>query len=232
MTDYRLFGLWKNPFTPHRLDAHLERSVDIKLAAIVDELKSGERAKVAISLSGSEGYGKTETLQILEAKTNRVGIYALFLDAGNISTLRAGIVKRPFLKLKKDANIGKAIASTMSKHRPSVLLLDNLHEPELLNSIFDKLDSGMIVFSCSESHTPDIPVVELQPLTDEEAFLIVGKRLVLVRYSQKMDPLYPFTRSFIRELNKEVGGNPGLLIERLDSILKDAIKKNKVFMRT
>lgn len=236
MTDYRLFGLREKPFEQHLLDAHLERSVDLELAAIVNELKSGEIAKVAISLSGSEGYGKTETLRILEAKTNRVGIYALFLDANNISTTMAGIVKKPFLKLKKDANIEKAIVFAMNKHKPSVLLFDNLHEPELVtpprsvatsvvNSIFDKLDSGMIVFSSSESHTPDIPVVELPPLTDEEAILIVGKRLALVRYSQNMDPLYPFSRSFIRELNREVGGNPGFLIERLNDILKEAAEK-------
>ncbi len=236
MTDYRLFGLWKNPFTLHSLDAHLERNVDIKLAAALDEIKSGKREKAVISLCGFDGYGKTETLRILEANANRGGINALFLDACNITTTMAGIVKRPFLKQKKDANIEKAIVSAMNKHKPSVLLFDNLHDSELVtplssvatsvvNSIFDKLDSGMIVFSCSESHAPDIPVVELPPLTDEEAILIVGQRLALLRYSQNIDPLYPFSRSFIRELNRAVGGNPGILLERLDDILKEAAEK-------
>lgn len=228
MTDYRLFGLRKNPFEHHLLNAHLERSVDIELAAIFDGIRRGEREKAVISLGGSEGYGKTETLQMLEAKANKEGMFSLFSDACNLSTIRDKIVKRPKilkLKSKKEANIERDIVSAMNKHKPSVLLLDNLQVPELVNSIFDELESGMVVFSRGESHAHDFPLLELPPLTDEEAVLIVEKRLALFRYSQNMNSLYPFTRSFIYKLNQDVGGKPGFLIERLDSILEDAIEK-------
>lgn len=230
MTDYRLFGLRKNPFGHHLLDAHLERSVDIKLATIFDEIRRGEREKAVISLGGSEGYGKTETLQELEAKANKEGIFSIFSDARNLSTIRDKIVKRPKilkLKRKKDADIEKVIVSALNKHNPSVLLLDNLQMPEqnIVNSIFDELESGMVVFSCSECEAHDFSLLELPPLTDEEAVLIVEKRLALYRYSQNMNSLFPFTHSFIYKLNQDVGGKPGFLIEQLDSILKDAIEK-------
>jgi len=230
MTDYRLFGLWKNPFEHHLLDAHIERSVDIELAAIFEEIRRGGRKKAVISLCGSEGYGKTETLQILKAKANKEGIFSIFSDARDISIIRDKIVKRPKilkLKSKKDASLEKVIVSAMNKHKPSLLLLDNLQMPEqnIVNSIFDELESGMVVFSCSKCEARDFPLLELPSLTDEEAVLIVEKRLVLFRYSQNMNSLYPFTRGFICKLNQDVGGKPGSLIERLDSILKDAIEK-------
>jgi len=215
MTDYRLFGLWKNPFEHHLLDAHIERSVDIELAAIFEEIRRGERKKAVISLGGSEGYGKTETLQILEAKANKEGIFSIFSDARDISIIRDKIVKRPKilkLKSKKDASLEKVIVSAMNKHKPSLLLLDNLQMP-------------VVVFSCSKCEARDFPLLELPPLTDEEAVLIVEKRLALFRYSQNMNSLYPFTRGFICKLNQDVGGKPGSLITRLDSILKDAIEK-------
>ena len=230
MTDYRLFGLRKNPFEHHLLDAHLERSVDIELAAIFDEIRRGEREKAVISLGGSEGYGKTETLQMLDAKANKEGLFSLFSDARNLLTIRDKIVKRPKilkLKRKKEENIEKVIVSAMNKRKPSLLLLDNLQmqEQNIVNSIFDELESGMVVFSCSECEAHDFPLLELPPLMDEEAVLIVEKRLALFRYSQNMNSLYPFTRSFICERNQDVGGKPGFLIERLDSILEDAIEK-------
>jgi hypothetical protein len=233
MTDYRLFGLRKNPFEHHLLDAHIERSVDVKLAAIFDEISQGEREKAGLSLGGSEGYGKTETLRMLEAKANKEGIFSIFSDARNISTIRDKIVKRPKIlrpKRKKDANIERDIVSAMNRHKPSLLLLDNLQMPEqnIVSFVFDGLEWGMVVFSCSECEAHDFSLLELPPLTDEEAVLIVGKRLALYRYSQNMDPLYPFSHSFLCELNRDAGGNPGTLIERLDSILKDAAEK-KIF---
>ena len=212
--DYRRFGLWKNPFEEgHILDAHLTRSIDIRLADLFESMVKGEEKTILSAICGSQGFGKTESLKILDMVAKKAGVSTIFSDEDDIASVKSKIAKKPIFGLGR------------KRHKPMLLLFDDVsaEKTDLLTSIRDSLEYGMIVFGRDESDCPDLTVFELQPLTDEEACEIVSGRLSLSRYSGDMNSLYPFSSDFICELNREVSGNPALLIRRSGEILLDAI---------
>jgi hypothetical protein len=235
MTEYRFFGLRQNPFTHHLFEAHLVRAVDLELAALLERVRTSNGEKVALALAGAAGAGKTETLRILERTAVKAGVFCLFADGQQTSATAPGErtegpVTRRWRRGKREPASEKASLAELSRHQPALLILDNLADTQRVTAVLALLKAGMVVFCSEDSFAHEFPLLTIPPLSDAEAEQLVAKRLELYRYSRDMDPLYPFTRSFIAALNQRTHGNPGSLIEQLARILTQAADRKVLIL--
>ncbi len=145
--------------------------------------------------------------------------------------------------------VGKAIASALNENKPSVLLINDLNRfknPKSLNRfirvirvISDNLDPGVLVMLGSEKEYFE-RLMQTHPsmdqrinkeiiitgLSDEEAALILAKRLLEMRLVDDMDPLFPFSEEAVRILNDYSNGNPRTLLKLASSVM-DYAAQNK-----
>src|ERR1041385_4203902 len=141
----------------------------------------------------------------------------------DLSTLAKGKALNP-------ETAGRTLAEALNALAPSYLLLndlDALHgEPEarflqtLLAAVSHLREGTMVAIACQQPHFVHLTqragplmsrvnrVLELRGLTNEEAELVLAKRMAGRRLIEDLDPIYPFTR-------------PGLADLVLDSAVKE-----------
>jgi len=141
---------------------------------------------------------------------------------------------------------GKAIAQALNEHAPAFLLLNDLHNlapaaevqpiARVLQAVADAIRPGVLVmFACYPSFfaalTQAYPALgsrinrtlELPVISDDEAGLLLAKKLLAKRLVEEMDPLYPFDREAVEAMNQAAGGNPRRLLETADRVMEAAV---------
>ncbi|MCI4373485.1 MAG: hypothetical protein L3K02_07590 [Thermoplasmata archaeon] len=150
----------------------------------------------------------------------------------------AGLTKIPDENYDpKDAGrvLGQALNSTV----PSFLLLNDLNNliesrevdafAKVIQEVTDAIKPGVLVmFSCYPSYlawlTTNHPALAsrinrtltLSGFSDDEAALLLAKKLLVKRLVEDLDPIYPFDREAIHLLNQAAGSNPRRLLEFAD----------------
>ena len=135
--------------------------------------------------------------------------------------------------------VGRTIGAALNATAPSALLLNDLHNlietkeidsfAKVLQEVFDVTKPGVLVmFTCYSSylawlaanHPPFVSRINrtilLKSLSDEEAALLLAKKLLVKRLVEDLDPIYPFDRDAVHELNQIARGNPRRLLELAD----------------
>jgi hypothetical protein len=138
---------------------------------------------------------------------------------------------------------GRIFADALNANLPSVLLLNDLHNlskgseagaiATLLLELSDHLKpGGLILFGCYPSFlvqlTKNRPALTsrinrtliLPTLTDDEAGLLIARKLLAKRVVEDLEPLYPFEKAAVATLNAAAQGNPRRLIELADRALE------------
>lgn len=141
---------------------------------------------------------------------------------------------------------GKIIGKALNANAPALLLLNDLHHitsssdaqgfARTLQEIADVIRPGVLVmFGCYPnfmiSLTQNRPplasrinrTVLLPAITNDEAALLIAKKLLAKRLVENLDPVYPFEREAINQINGVAFGNPRRLLEVADRALEYAI---------
>jgi hypothetical protein len=134
---------------------------------------------------------------------------------------------------------GRILGAALNATAPSALLLNDLQSlvetkeidsfASTLQEICDVVKPGVLVmFTCFASYLAWLAVnhpalvsrinrtIVLKSLTDDEAGLLLAKKLLVKRLVEDLDPIYPFDRQSIHELNGAAHGNPRRLLELAD----------------
>jgi hypothetical protein len=134
---------------------------------------------------------------------------------------------------------GKVIGQALNDTAPSLLLLNDLHNlieskeihsfAKTLQQVSDVIKPGvLIMFDCFPSYlawlTVNIPpfasrinrTILLPRLTNDEAALLLAKKMLPKRMVEDLDPVYPFDKESVTALNEAAGGNPRRLLELAD----------------
>jgi len=134
---------------------------------------------------------------------------------------------------------GKIIGQALNHTAPSFLLLNDLnnlvesHEVDafakVVQEVTDTIKPGVLVmFSCFGSYLTWLATnhpalasrinrtLTLTGFSDEEAALLLAKKLLVKRLVEDLDPIYPFDREAIHLLNQAATQNPRRLLELAD----------------
>jgi len=137
----------------------------------------------------------------------------------------------------KDA--GRVIGQALNSTAPSFLLLNDLNNliesrevdafAKVIQEITDTIKPGVLVmFTCYPSYLAWLTVnhpalssrinrsLTLAGFSDEEAALLLAKKLLVKRLVEDLDPIYPFDREAIHLLNQAALSNPRRLLELAD----------------
>jgi len=174
-------------------------------------------------------------------------------EAGMVKMLGAPAWLRSLTSLTKSKHdaydpkeAGRRIGEALNATAPSFLLLNDLHnlaESSELDAFARTLEevSGVIkpgvllMFVCYASYlgwlTANQPAlasrinrtIPLAGLTDDEAGLVLAKKLLSKRIVEDLEPTYPFDRDAVRELNSAAHANPRRLFELADLVLERAV---------
>lgn len=140
---------------------------------------------------------------------------------------------------------GKAIGGALNDLAPALLLLNDVHNlvqvPEanafakMLQEIADSAKQGVLVmfgsypgyFSAITKNHPAFAsrinrTFQLPTLSNDEAGLLLAKKLLARRLVEEVDPLYPFDREAVAALNGLAQGNPRKVLEYADHVLEYA----------
>src|ERR1051326_2995283 len=142
---------------------------------------------------------------------------------------------------------GRTLAEALNALAPAYLLLndvDALHgevEARTLQTFLALVshmgDGTMLAIACQAPHFAELNrragplmsrvnrVLELRGLTDDEAELLLAKRMAGRRLIEDLDPTYPFTKAAIAEVNRAGGGSPRRLLQLADLVLDTAVKE-------
>jgi energy-coupling factor transporter ATP-binding protein EcfA2 len=139
---------------------------------------------------------------------------------------------------------GKAIASALNAKAPSLLLLNDLHHSMLLKGeadlfartlqeVCDAIRPGVLVmFGCFPNYMTWLGKAQpglysrinrsliLPSLSNEEAGLMLAKKMLAKRVVENLDPLYPFDGAAVAALNGAAFGNPRRLLELADQAIE------------
>ena len=142
---------------------------------------------------------------------------------------------------------GKTIAKALNETAPSFLLLNDLHNlsstteavafARTLQEIADAIKPGVLVMfgaypsymeALAKAHPALVSRINrtfsLPALSDEEACLLIAKKLLAKRLVEELEPLFPFEKNAVAVLNRTVGGNPRRLLEIADRVLEYAVE--------
>ena len=174
-------------------------------------------------------------------------------DAGLVKMLGAPAWLRSLTSLAKvkdesydPKQAGRRIGEALNAAAPSFLLLNDLHNlvelqevdlfAKTVEEVIGVIKPGVLVmFSCYASYitwlTMNHPafasrvnrVVALATLSDDEARVVLAKRLLAKRIVEDLEPTYPFDREAVQELNQASRGNPRRLFELADFVLEQAV---------
>ncbi|MGD0257720.1 MAG: hypothetical protein ABSB90_07580 [Thermoplasmata archaeon] len=134
---------------------------------------------------------------------------------------------------------GKIIGQALNSTAPSFLMFNDLNNliesrevdafAKVVQEISDMIKPGvLIMFSCYPSYLAWLAVNHpalssrinrtfvLAGLSDDEAALLLAKKLLVKRLVEDLDPIYPFDREAIHLLNQAAGSNPRRLLELAD----------------
>lgn len=148
-------------------------------------------------------------------------------------------------------NVGRAIADCLNANAPSFLMFNDLHRlassksldrfVRVLRMIFDNIDDGVMILIGSRTEFFQDLVVKypsinehinrrfvLDTLEDEQASLLIAKRLLEKRIVEDIEPLYPFTKESTKVLNEKANGNPRLLLNITSIVLDHAAQKRVI----
>lgn len=160
-------------------------------------------------------------------------------------------INKNILKEYDPESAGHAIAGVLNENAPSFLLINDLHRlPETedmdrflqtLYVITNEIRSGvLIVLSGDDKYFRGVMAshptlnerinrkLTIPPLSNQEASLMLAKRLLAKRLVDDLDVLYPFTPEAIAVINAAARGNPRLLLKLADSLLDNAVKARVV----
>jgi len=153
-------------------------------------------------------------------------------------------------KLKEDkyepAEAGKIIARALNESAPSFLLLNDLHNliesrevdafVKVLQEVANGIKPGVLVmFSCYTTYLPWLSVNHpafaqrinrtflLTRMKDDEAALLLAKKMLVKRVVEDLDPTFPFDAEAVHVLNDACGGNPRRLLELADLVIEYAV---------
>ncbi len=173
--------------------------------------------------------------------------------AGLVKMLGAPAWLRPFGVLARSKgeaydpkSVGRRIGDALNATIPSILLLNDLHNlaesreievfAKVLEEVTGTIKPGVLVmFSCYASYLTWLAtrqpalssrvnrVIPLVGLTDDEARLVLAKKMLAKRIVEELEPTYPFDRGAVHELNRAARGNPRRLFELADGALERAV---------
>ncbi len=141
---------------------------------------------------------------------------------------------------------GQKIGDALNAAAPAFLLINDLHNlvemPEVdsfaktIEVVTDVIKAGVLVmFGCYASYLAWLSVnhpalssrinraISLAGLSDDEARLVLAKKLLAKRIVEELEPTYPFDRDAVAELNRAAKGNPRRLLEFADAALEQAV---------
>ncbi len=141
---------------------------------------------------------------------------------------------------------GRALGGALNGAAPSMLLLNDVHNlieskeantfARVLQELTDVAKPGVLVmFTCYSSYlawlTVNFPALAsrinrtflLKSLSDDEAAAILAKKLLVKRVVEDLDPIYPFDRDAVHQLNVAGRGNPRRLLEFADLAIEYGI---------
>jgi len=93
----------------------------------------------------------------------------------------------------------------------------------------------LVMFSCYASYLAWLTInqpafasrvnraIPLVALSEDEARLVLAKKLLAKRIVEELEPTYPFDRSAVHEINLAARGNPRRLFELADIVLERAV---------
>lgn len=166
---------------------------------------------------------------------------------------------RELIKLKKSLGngfnpdvAGSVIVDALNSNAPCFLLLDDLQNLSnatdmdmflrVVQIISDKTDHGILImigcdlqfFNGFINHFPSLNQrinrrVFIQPLSVEEACLVVAKRMLDKRMVDSIEPLYPLTESSVDMINNSAHANPRSLL-KITSFVVDNAARNKAMI--
>ena len=140
----------------------------------------------------------------------------------------------------------RAIARALNESAPSFLLLNDLHNlidsrevdafVKVLQEVTDSIKPGvLLMFTCYTSYlawlTVNHPALAqrinrkflLKRFSDDEAALLLAKKLLAKRVVEDLDPTYPFDSEAVTALNLAAGGNPRRILELADLAIEYAL---------
>jgi hypothetical protein len=146
---------------------------------------------------------------------------------------------------------GIAIANALNQNAPAFLLLNDIHGLvkgedsdrflQVLHTMFDRIEKGvMVAITSSESYFDYLMTGQesllsrinkrlvVQPLNDQEAGLMIAKRLLAKRVVDDMPALYPFTDSAIKAMNFAARGSPRELLKVADKVVEEAARRKMI----
>ena len=174
-------------------------------------------------------------------------------DAGLVKMLGAPAWLRSISSLGKakgeaydPKDAGRRIGEALNAAAPAFLLLNDLHnlaeasDAELFAKTLEEVSGvirpGVLVtFVCYASYlgwlTANQPAfasrinrsIPLATLSEDEARLVLAKKLLAKRIVEDLEPTYPFDREAVQELNRAAHGNPRRLTELADVVLERAV---------
>lgn len=144
--------------------------------------------------------------------------------------------------------IAKVIVDALNENTPSCLLLNDLNNlrntadmnefVRVLTIIADNIDPGVLIMMSSNlvyfknfmkryvNLDQRINQKFVVPALDNnEAGLVIAKRMIEKRLVDNLDPLYPFTEKSVGLLNDEAEGNPRDLLKISSIVLSEASEK-------
>ncbi|MBN1280529.1 MAG: hypothetical protein JXA00_02660 [Candidatus Thermoplasmatota archaeon] len=165
-------------------------------------------------------------------------------------------VKKKLKKAEKQYDpdkAGRIIADALNNNAPSFLLINDFHHLarvedaerflHTLHVMIDHIDQGVMIMISSDQqyfeslmeqhkslHERINRKIQIPPLSDEEAQLMIAKRLLEKRLVDDVDPLYPFTPEGVAFLNLDVAGNPRHLLKLADVVIDYAAKKRSIMI--
>ncbi len=173
--------------------------------------------------------------------------------AGLMKLLGGPTWLRPLTALSRTKNgaydpkeAGRRIGAALNATAPSFLLLNDLHnladsrEVELFARTLEELTGVikpgvLLMFSCYASYLAWLTVnqpgfvsrvnrtLPLVGFSDDEARLLMAKKLLAKRIVEDLEPTYPFDRTAVHALNEGARGNPRRLFELADGVLERAV---------
>ena len=173
--------------------------------------------------------------------------------AGLVKTFGAPSWLKPIQSLEKlkdekydTSAAGHALAEALNETAPSFLLLNDLHNlidsqevdsfVKVLQEVTDALKPGvLLMFTCYTSYLAWLTVNHpafaqrinrkflLRRFSDDEAALLIAKKLLVKRVVEDLDPTYPFDSEAVSALNSAAGGNPRKILELADLAIEYAL---------
>ena len=147
--------------------------------------------------------------------------------------------------------VGGLIAEALNAQTPAFLLINGFHKLSqvsdgdrflaLLSAVFDRLRLGVcVMMECDAQFFSGLirsnqgfvaritRQVKLPVFSDDEARLLLAKRLLVMRMVEDVDPLYPFTPESVTLLNTRARGVPQVLLQQASMVFDDATKRRVI----